>query len=43
MLPAARGVERIAAFRASLVVAIHVLDLASVQSALAFESEVAHT
>jgi len=37
------GAERIAAFRKSLVVAIHLLDLASVQSTLAFADEVART
>jgi len=41
--PSSDGTERIAAFRASLVVAIHVLDLASVQSTLAFASQVART
>jgi hypothetical protein len=41
--PSSDGTERLAAFRASLVVAIHVLDLASVQSTLAFASQVAHT
>ena len=35
------GAERIAAFRANLVVAVHLLDLASVQSTLAFVDEVA--
>ncbi|KAH9059315.1 NAD(P)-binding protein [Lactarius vividus] len=37
------GAERVAAFRKNLVVAIHSLDLASVQSTLAFADEVAHT
>lgn len=37
------GEERVAAFRKNLVVAIHLLDLASVQSTLAFADEVAHT
>jgi 3-keto steroid reductase len=37
------GVERVAAFHANLVVAIHTLDLASVQSTLAFADEVART
>jgi len=35
------GAERIAAFRANLVVSVHLLDLASVQSTLAFADEVA--
>ena len=35
--------ERVAAFRKNLVVAIHTLDLASVQSTLAFADEVART
>ncbi|KAI9436551.1 hypothetical protein F5148DRAFT_1294528 [Russula earlei] len=35
--------ERVAAFRANLVVAIHTLDLALVQSTLAFADEVART
>ena len=41
--PSSDGAKRIAAFHANLVVAIHVLDLASVRSTLAFASEVAHT
>ncbi|KAF8270865.1 hypothetical protein EI94DRAFT_1680085 [Lactarius quietus] len=39
----AGGEERVTAFRKNLVVAIHSLDLASVQSTLAFADEVAHT
>lgn len=35
--------ERVAAFRKNLVVAIHLLDLASVQSTLAFADEIART
>ena len=35
--------ERVAAFRKNLVIAIHSLDLASVQSTLAFADEVART
>ena len=35
--------ERVAAFRKNLVVAIHTLDLASVQSTLAFADDVART
>ena len=35
--------DHVAAFCKNLVVAIHLLDLASVQSALAFANEVAHT
>jgi 3-keto steroid reductase len=38
-----RKLERVMAFRANLVVAIHTLDLASVQSTLAFADEVART
>jgi len=37
------GAEHIAAFRANLVISVHLLDLASVQSTLAFADEVAHT
>ena len=37
------GAERIAAFRANFVISIHLLDLASVQSTLAFADEVART
>jgi len=37
------GAERIAAFRANIVISIHLLDLASVQSTLAFADEVART
>jgi 3-keto steroid reductase len=37
------GAERVVAFRKNLVVAIHTLDLASVQSTLAFADEVART
>jgi len=37
------GAERIVAFRANLVVSVHLLDLASVQSTLAFADEVART
>jgi len=37
------GAERVAAFRANLVVSVHLLDLASVQSTLAFADEVART
>ncbi|KAH9955571.1 hypothetical protein BC827DRAFT_1236492 [Russula dissimulans] len=37
------GAERVDAFRANLIVAIHTLDLASVRSTLAFADEVAHT
>ena len=37
------GAERVAAFCKNLIVAIHLLDLASVQSTLAFADEVAHT
>jgi 3-keto steroid reductase len=37
------GAERVAAFRANLVIAIHVLDLASARSTLAFADEVART
>ena len=37
------GAERIAAFRANLVVSVHLLDLASVHSTLAFADEVART
>ncbi|KAH9991659.1 hypothetical protein BJV74DRAFT_836115 [Russula compacta] len=39
----ASGAERVAAFRANLVLAIHTLDLASVQSTLGFADEVART
>ena len=35
--------RRVEAFRAGLVVAVHLLDLASVQSTLAFADEVART
>lgn len=35
--------ERVAAFRKNLVVAIHLLDLASVRSTLAFADEIVHT
>jgi len=35
--------ERVAAFRANLVVSVHLLDLASVQGTLAFADEVART
>jgi 3-keto steroid reductase len=38
-----RGEERVAAFRKNLVVAIHLLDLASVQSTLAFADEIGRT
>ncbi|KAI9449638.1 NAD(P)-binding protein [Lactarius psammicola] len=37
------GADRVAAFRKNLVVAIHSLDLASIQSTLAFADEVART
>jgi 3-keto steroid reductase len=37
------GAERVEAFRANLVVSVHLLDLASVQSTLAFADEVART
>ncbi|KAH9970846.1 NAD(P)-binding protein [Lactifluus volemus] len=37
------GAERVIAFRANLVIAVHILDLASVQSTLAFADEVART
>ena len=37
------GAESIAAFRANFVISIHLLDLASVQSTLAFADEVART
>lgn len=37
------GAERVAAFRANLVIAIHVLDLASARSTLAFADEVVRT
>jgi 3-keto steroid reductase len=37
------GAERVIAFRANLVIAVHTLDLASVQSTLAFADEVART
>ena len=37
------GAEHIAAFRANLVISVHLLDLASVQSTLAFADEVTHT
>ncbi len=37
------GAERVAAFRKNLVVAIHSLDLASIQSTLAFADEVSRT
>ena len=35
--------ERVAVFRKNLIVAIHTLDLASVQSTLAFADEVSRT
>ena len=35
--------SRVEAFRANLVVAVHLLDLASVRSTLAFADEVART
>ena len=38
-----KGAEHVAAFCKNLVVAIHTLDLASVQSTLAFADEVART
>jgi len=37
------GAERVKTFRKNLVISIHALDLASVQSTLAFADEVAHT
>ena len=37
------GAERIVAFHSNLVVSVHLLDLASVQSTLAFADEVART
>ena len=37
------GAERVAAFRSNLVVSVHLLDLASVQSTLAFADEVTRT
>jgi 3-keto steroid reductase len=39
----ADGAKRVATFRANLVIAIHVLDLVSVQSTLTFADEVART